>query len=258
MSIRQRGLGSSQSGSSSPGVRRSDSTGRAARRSNSNGPTARQPSQPRQLRSSRHPGERRPSSSPRSAGLSADRPTKGSLALQADATRNETSSKSPESSPAALPASADMGDGRHLVFTYGTLMSGFHNNHFMDGAESRGCATTVESYRMFVRNPKTEYHVSIPFAAAHGEGAVLDAPEVPIRGEVYAVTGEQLSDMDGLEQHPTWYHREVVAVRLGDAIVPCWLYFNEVDMLNVERLAIVPSGDFRNHTDAPPPPPCET
>jgi len=174
--------------------------------------------------------------------------------LRAAARQSMTSPKPmPKSSPAALPTSAEMPDGRHLVFVYGTLMSGFHNNHFLDGTEYQGVATTLAPYRMFARNPKTEYHVSIPFVAAHGESSAVDAPEVQIRGEVYAVTNEQLSDMDGLEQHPMWYHREVVAAYLGDVTLPCWLYFNEKDMLDAERLVVVPSGDFRDHRDAPPP-----
>lgn len=144
---------------------------------------------------------------------------------------------------------AELSGGRHLLFVYGTLRKGFHNNHFMDGAEFQGDSTTASWYRMFARDPKTEYHSSLPFVAAHNEGAAVDAPEVQIHGEVYAVSSEQLAMMDGLEGHPDWYHRAVVFVHIGGRCRPCWLYFNEKDMLDVERLVAVPSGDFRDMWD---------
>lgn len=149
---------------------------------------------------------------------------------------------------------AELPDGRHLIFSYGTLCRGFHNHHYMDGAEFLGDATTKSLYRMFARKPKNQHYMSLPFVAAHGHGAALDAPKMRIHGEVYAVNSEQLLGLDGLERHPTWYHREVVLVNLGGKSRPCWLYFNEEDMLNAERLVAVATGNFRDHRPGTPPP----
>lgn len=135
-------------------------------------------------------------------------------------------------------------------------MTGFHNHHFLEEARLIGQYSTVDAYRMHARNPKSEYHVSIPFVSQLPAGSeAADAPEVHVLGELYAVSDEQLQYLDGLEGHPDWYHREAIlaAPHGGGDVIACWLYFNERELSDRERLVPVPSGNFRDHEDAPPP-----
>lgn len=97
-------------------------------------------------------------------------------------------------------------DGLVRVFTYGTLMRGFHNHKHLGDAVFMGCATTCEAYTMLSeRFPYVDASIYPPAGCIHGE--------------VYVVDSEQLSDLDALEGHPHWYHREPVEVEFDCAPV---------------------------------------
>ena len=108
-----------------------------------------------------------------------------------------------------VTAACELSDGRHRIFTYGTLMTGFHNHYYLEHSEFLGPSFTVNLFQMYARNPRTEYHTSIPFVAMEAGRAAVETPSTPIIGETYLVTADQLRQMDGLEGHPDWYHRRI-------------------------------------------------
>jgi gamma-glutamylcyclotransferase (GGCT)/AIG2-like uncharacterized protein YtfP len=122
--------------------------------------------------------------------------------------------------------------GEELVFVYGTLRRGYGNHYLLEeGARLLDLARTAQAYAL--------YALEIPFA-------IKDQAVSTLRGEIYAVTPECLARLDELEEHPTWYRRELVEVVTdqGDNL-QAWLYFYPEP-----RGGLVPSGDYARH--APP------
>lgn len=115
-----------------------------------------------------------------------------------------------------------------LVFVYGTLKTGFYNNYLLDDADLIAYGETEQKYMM------TES--GIPFVTKQAEIST-------IKGEVYSLSPIDLSNLDVLESHPTWYKREQVNVVDEDGVVYlCWLYFNNLSMgdkINID-------GDYGN------------
>lgn len=98
-----------------------------------------------------------------------------------------------------------------LLFTYGTLKRGMHNNYLLSGAEFIGEAATVECY---------------PFEHI----TVFGLPDkgLHVRGEVWRPAKGQWANLDRLEHHPRWYRRVPIGVKLNDgssAVLKVWLYF---------------------------------
>lgn len=73
------------------------------------------------------------------------------------------------------------------VFTYGTLMTGFHNNAVLGDAPKIGNGTTKEKF--------TLYHLPYGFPGAIDDGL----RPVNVRGEVYEVDSNGLARLDRLE-----------------------------------------------------------
>ncbi len=99
-----------------------------------------------------------------------------------------------------------------LLFVYGTLRKGGANHHLLQHAPFLGQARTTNAYALFLGD--------YPYAAK--------SPAVsPIVGEIYAVDAPTLKHVDDLEEHPRWYRREPVQVRLdcGEELT-AWLYFH--------------------------------
>lgn len=108
----------------------------------------------------------------------------------------------------------------HLVFTYGSLKTGFHNHRLLTdyGATPLGVATTDGRYLLlkgaafpFLINPE---HLTV---LSH-LGGVLGR----VAGELYRVDDACLARLDALESHPRFYRREVITVNEG---VQAWAYF---------------------------------
>lgn len=121
---------------------------------------------------------------------------------------------------------ADSTVREHIVFVYGTLLSGLGNHHYLDGAHYFGEAETVESYRMTAGG--------IPYVSRRD-------PICPVKGELYIVNDETLAKLDRLEGHPRFYKREVIHIRIGKGHILAWCYLNE-------RSAghhVVEDGDYR-------------
>lgn len=89
-----------------------------------------------------------------------------------------------------------------LVFVYGTLRRGFCNHHLLRRGGFVGTGETVPHLVMHVAG-------GVPFAS-DAEAAY------PVRGEVYTVDPVTLAELDRLEDHPHWYVRTPIDVRLDD------------------------------------------
>jgi len=94
------------------------------------------------------------------------------------------------------------GEATTLIFVYGTLRRGFGNHHLVRRAAFLGRGETAERLVMHVAG-------QIPFAHA-AEAAY------PIVGEIYAVDAATLAALDRLEDHPHWYVRTPVTIRMED------------------------------------------
>lgn len=102
----------------------------------------------------------------------------------------------------------------NLVAVYGTLRSGYGNNHLLYGSDLLDSGYTVEKLRMTCQG--------IPYVLSgeHEDGNNLKV-------EVYNVPDSDMADLDRLEGHPDWYVREKTKVHLDCGItVDAWLYFN--------------------------------
>ena len=109
--------------------------------------------------------------------------------------------------------------GAHLVFVYGSLMSGFDNHHFiaastrlMDEAATQAHFTLVAS-----ENEALEF----PYALDEADSRPSDTL-CALKGEVYLVDAAGLATLDWLEDHPDLYERRLTPIaRLGEA---AWVY----------------------------------
>ncbi|MCX8084218.1 MAG: gamma-glutamylcyclotransferase [Calditerrivibrio sp.] len=100
---------------------------------------------------------------------------------------------------------------RSKVFVYGTLKKGKQFNYLMKDAKFLGRAETVEKYAMYKDN--------IPYV-------VKDEQVSTIKGEVYLVNEKILHELDKFEEHPNYYYRELIKVRLDTGKeMDAYIYF---------------------------------
>ena len=101
-----------------------------------------------------------------------------------------------------------------FLFTYGTLMRGYHNHHRLHGSPFLGRAVTAAAYGLY------DCGAYPGMAKEKGKGSF-------IKGEVYQISEDTLADCDVLEGHPHYYKREEIEVRVGDAgaSAKAWAYF---------------------------------
>jgi gamma-glutamylaminecyclotransferase len=106
------------------------------------------------------------------------------------------------------------------VFVYGTLKNGFHNNVYLEGYDFEDAHAM--GFEMYGKNS------SYPFVK-QGSGIVA--------GEVYYnIYPETLRELDMLEGHPEFYHRELATIEVGDKVVEAWIYLNERYCESAERV----------------------
>ncbi|XP_054257624.1 putative gamma-glutamylcyclotransferase CG2811, partial [Macrosteles quadrilineatus] len=105
------------------------------------------------------------------------------------------------------------------VFVYGTLKRGEPNHHWLTKPEN-GTAKFVGEGRTAVKYPLViASRYNIPF--------LLDVPGTGnnIQGEVYEIDDKMLSNLDILEDYPTYYTRRKESILLDDREEHCWTYF---------------------------------
>ena len=112
-----------------------------------------------------------------------------------------------------------------LMFVYGTLRTGFHNNGWLEDSELLDVGRTMEEYAMYANG--------IPYVSKKEKVS-------RIYGELYEVSRKTLLSIDMLEGHPKFYKREKIFVEtLQGNIVKCWMYFNDTKTQH-----LIESGDF--------------
>ncbi len=116
----------------------------------------------------------------------------------------------------------------HKVFVYGSLMSGLHNDTYLDGQtrlgddRTRGCRFEMVDLGAFPGLVQME----------RGDDAV---------GEVWEVDDECLADLDRLEGVPTFYDRVTVQTVTHGW---CWAYVLGSKFRGEDA---VPGNDWRRH-----------
>lgn len=111
-------------------------------------------------------------------------------------------------------------NNEHLVFVYGTLKQGFHNQHLLTGAEFLMYSRTEPVFEM------------VSFGAFP---AIIPNGQFHITGEVYKVSGKILWSMDILEGEGEFYDRKLINIESLDK--PSWTYILPLDrMLDTEYL----------------------
>jgi len=96
---------------------------------------------------------------------------------------------------------------KHLVFVYGTLMTGMRNHHRMlnDGITLWGSkANLYGDFTMEARRTSSGYLAPIVMRNVPGD------PHGIVNGEIYEVDNENLMLLDMFEGHPDVYRRERV------------------------------------------------
>lgn len=131
----------------------------------------------------------------------------------------------------------------NLVFVYGTLRKGCHNNYYLQGstlgrdAVFVGIAQTVEKYGFFV-----EPVYGIPYAVERKDGRVVN-----IVGEVYEVNDTTLENLDRIENHPYSYKRSLVQVDIDVENVKCrklvWMYLYPEERI-FPQWRFIETGDY--------------
>jgi len=98
------------------------------------------------------------------------------------------------------------------IFTYGTLMKGYHNHRYLRGFEPQ--EGVLESYRRVW--PKNRGFPVI----------VEDKSGCWVSGEVYTINFESLKRIDVLEGAPNFYYRKKKLIRVGPlrSYVVAWVY----------------------------------
>lgn len=106
-------------------------------------------------------------------------------------------------------------DKKRYVAVYGTLKYGYSNfKHYLGDADFLDYGTTEETYKLCVSN--LPYLIDGP----DDKGEFIDV-------EVYAVSFEQLAELDMLEGHPDFYERKLCRVDLdrNGETISAWIYF---------------------------------
>lgn len=122
-----------------------------------------------------------------------------------------------------------------LIFTYGTLKSGFPNFHINAGTRVPGEFTTVERYPLYIVG-----RAHIPWLVDRpGEGG-------HVCGQLFEVDARALAQMDVLERldEPGWYRRCEIEVRssseAGADVIRSQVYFGDAQRLESDPVQAGP------------------
>lgn len=128
-------------------------------------------------------------------------------------------------------------EGRRRVFVYGSLLSGERHHDLLEGSLPLGDGRTTAPW---VLVDLGEYPGLLRRAA---QSRSVDAwTGFGVRGEIYAVDAETLSRLDALEEHPTLYRRESLALADGSS-AEAYVWLAPLD----SGCVVIPSGDWRAH-----------
>lgn len=103
----------------------------------------------------------------------------------------------------------------NLVAVYGTLRKGNSNYYsYLYGQKFVGTGKTADKYPLVING--------LPYLVEEkgvGHNVTVD---------VFRISDSALRDLDKLENHPNWYKREEVSIKMGKSkkTLKCWIYFN--------------------------------
>jgi len=98
----------------------------------------------------------------------------------------------------------------HIVFVYGTLLSGYSNHYLLNDSQFIDTGRTVNKYAL--------YFQILPY--------VVKESVSYIHGELYKVNSSTFENIDWIEDHPSWYQREEVEILTDNKqVIIAWLYF---------------------------------
>lgn len=100
----------------------------------------------------------------------------------------------------------------HILFVYGTLKRGFHNNRLLVEGGAKFLGTDEAPGKLYGRTERDGWHPPVP---------VVTPEEGWVRGELFEVDEATLTRCDRLEGHPRAYLREEVVLRSGKR---AWIY----------------------------------
>ena len=122
----------------------------------------------------------------------------------------------------------DMPEHEHVLFVYGSLMSGLVHQEQIEGGEFLGTGCTDEGF--------TLYDLGMyPAMVATNERS-------KVRGELYRVSAPLIQALDAFEEHPNVYRRQPVPVG-GFQRVQAYIYAASLP----KKAARIEEGDWRAH-----------
>lgn len=122
----------------------------------------------------------------------------------------------------------------HLVFVYGSLLRGNHNNgRLKDDIFFRDGFTKPE-YTLYSLGP-------FPGMVEHGS--------VSVRGELFWLSKESLRHLDMMEGHPNFYERTLIQLLDGTF---AWTYIYQMGAHGISNPPVVESGYWRDHFSSRP------
>ena len=149
----------------------------------------------------------------------------------------------------------------NLVFVYGTLMDGLHNNYILKngGAKLISKAITQHSFVMLASSYNgIPFVVDVPTDCVTGSTpqSIWLENATNINGEVWSCDDETLAMLDRLEGHPKWYKRQQINTYTNAhhwafrEEIKAWCYLmpmTEKEMQNsINYPVIVRDGNFKN------------
>src|SRR5581483_829958 len=116
-------------------------------------------------------------------------------------------SRYPKGYVGSSPTAATM-----LLFVYGTLKEGYHNNHYLEDQTLIGEVETKPYYRLFCND-------TFPMMIRDRRNGYS------VRGEIWEVDEEIIDEID---RHEVLYNREIISVNKGYKNVYAYLYQENV------------------------------
>ncbi len=132
------------------------------------------------------------------------------------------------------------------IFVYGTLMTGYNNNHLLSTGKLIAKAKTSEKYVMYTMGHGEDYNggKGVPF--------VNNSDHISqIYGELWEIDNSVISSIDELEGAPNWYSRQTIDIDdLSDVSnnqlirADIYMNFNVVPEKYGNMMKLVESGNF--------------
>ncbi|WP_413112192.1 gamma-glutamylcyclotransferase family protein [Thaumasiovibrio sp. DFM-14] len=123
------------------------------------------------------------------------------------------------------------------VFVFGTLKEGFPNYHINNGTRLKGEFQTLNRYPLYLVGERNSPWLVLE----EGEGW-------HVKGEVYSVTREALTNMDKLERilEPDGYQKETIQVRCCETeeLIDVLVYGKTIKQIKNAKIRKILAGEY--------------